>query len=88
MLFVVLAVVARRWRDRLRPGDIFAGYLIGYPLGRFWITFFRPDAWMLGPLATAQWIAIVSALAGITYIAWRHRGTGPPSEETPETEVA
>ena len=84
MLFIVLALAARRWKARLQPGDVFAGYVIGYPLGRFWITFFRPDAWMLGPLATAQWIAILAVLAGVAFIVWRHQGSGSPPEEPVE----
>jgi phosphatidylglycerol:prolipoprotein diacylglycerol transferase len=85
LLFITLAVIGRKMRGRLRPGDIFGGYVIGYPLGRFWIEFFRPDAWMIGPLATAQWIAIASVLVGIAFIVIRHRLAGPPSE--PEAEI-
>ena len=43
---------------RLRTGDVFFAYLIWYPVGRFWVELFRPDAWRMGSLATAQWIAI------------------------------
>jgi len=77
-LFIVLAVLARRLEGRLRAGDVFAGYLIGYPLGRFWIEFFRPDAWTIGPLATAQWIALVLIAASAAFIVIRHRQA--PSE--------
>ncbi len=72
-LFIVLAVLARKLEHRLRVGDIFAGYIIGYPLGRFWIEFFRPDAWMIGPLATAQWVALISIALGVAFIIVRHR---------------
>ena len=35
-----------------------------YPLGRFWVEMFRPDAWRMGTLATAQWIAIGAFAVG------------------------
>ncbi|RLC93367.1 MAG: prolipoprotein diacylglyceryl transferase, partial [Chloroflexi bacterium] len=54
LLFIVLAVIAQKLKDRLLGGDIVLGYVIGYPLGRFFIEYFRPDAWMIGPLAAAQ----------------------------------
>lgn len=84
-LFVVLAVIAWRWEDRLRKGDVFAGYLIGYGIGRFWIEYFRPDAWVLGPLATAQWIGLGLAAFGVAFILYRHRQA--PPQETPAEDV-
>jgi hypothetical protein len=51
---------------------------------------------MLGPLATAQWVAILSVAGGVGYIVWRHRRAGSPpevpgepviEEETPETAL-
>ncbi len=81
-LFIVLATIARKWERRLLPGDLFAGYLIGYPLGRFWVEFFRPDAWKIGPLATAQWVALALIAVSVAYIVVRHRHartTSPPS---------
>jgi phosphatidylglycerol:prolipoprotein diacylglycerol transferase len=73
MLFLVLAYLAKKWADRLRDGDIFVGYIVGYALGRFWIEFFRPDAWMIGPLAAAQWFGLALALAGVALLILRHR---------------
>jgi phosphatidylglycerol:prolipoprotein diacylglycerol transferase len=72
LVFVVLAVVANKWKKKL-PGDIVWGYLIGYPLGRFFIEqFFRPDAWMMGSLAAAQWFAIACVAVGVTMLVLRH----------------
>ena len=48
------------------------GYIVLYPLGRFFIEFFRPDAWTIGTLATAQWIAIFCVAGGSITLALRH----------------
>jgi len=49
LLFFTLALIAHKFKDRLLEGDLLLGYIIGYPLGRFFIEYFRPDAWMIGP---------------------------------------
>ncbi len=82
-LFITLVVLARKKEGRLRPGDIFAGYLIGYPLGRFWIEFFRPDAWRIGPLAAAQWVALVLIGLSVAFLVFRHRRPAEPPASTP-----
>ena len=61
-MFVVLALIIRRYGARLRRGDGVLLYLIAYPLGRFWVEMFRPDAWVIGTLPTAQWIALASVV--------------------------
>lgn len=78
-LFVTLVVIGRRMAGRLREGDLFAAYLVGYGLGRSWIDFFRPDAQMLGPLTTAQWMGLAFVAVGAILIAVRHR-QGPSTE--------
>lgn len=72
LVFAVLALVAHYLKSRLLPGDILLGYLIGYPLGRFFLEYLRPDAWMIGPLAAAQWFAIVCVVGGGVALAVRH----------------
>ena len=71
-VFVVLYNVHSRMADKLRNGDVLLGYLILYPLGRFFIEFFRPDAWTIGQLATAQWIAIFCVVGGSITLVLRH----------------
>jgi len=66
------------------------GYLIGYPLGRFFIEhFFRPDAWMMGGLAAAQWFAVACVLGGAVTLVVQHvlAGRAMPAEETNEEAV-
>jgi phosphatidylglycerol---prolipoprotein diacylglyceryl transferase len=72
LTFVILYNVHARLPHRLRDGDVILGYLILYPLGRFFIEFFRPDAWTIGRLATAQWIAVALMAFGLITIALRH----------------
>ncbi|HEC33550.1 MAG TPA: prolipoprotein diacylglyceryl transferase [Chloroflexi bacterium] len=86
-LFITLALLARKREDRLLPGDIFAGYVMGYALGRFWIEFFRPDAWMIGPLAAAQWVGLILFAVGVALIVFRHRWANrqPPDSAAVES---
>jgi phosphatidylglycerol:prolipoprotein diacylglycerol transferase len=71
-LFVGLALAARRYRDHLREGDILLGYFIGYPLGRFFLEYLRPDAWMIGSIAAAQLFAVVCIVGATAILAVRH----------------
>jgi phosphatidylglycerol:prolipoprotein diacylglycerol transferase len=70
--FLILYNVHARMADKLREGDVLLGYLILYPLGRFFVEFFRPDAWTMGTLATAQWIALGSIAISGTILVLRH----------------
>jgi phosphatidylglycerol:prolipoprotein diacylglycerol transferase len=72
VVFLVLYAVYTRLESRLRNGDVILGYIVLYPLGRFFIEFFRPDAWTIGRLATAQWIALGCVAVGLAAIALRH----------------
>lgn len=72
VVFGVLYSLHARLPHRLRNGDVTLGYLILYPLGRFFVEMFRPDAWTIGSLATAQWIAIGCVVGGSIVLALRH----------------
>jgi phosphatidylglycerol:prolipoprotein diacylglycerol transferase len=72
VVFIALAVIASKLKGRLLEGDILLGYVIGYPLGRFFVEYFRPDAWMLGPMAAAQVFAIICVTAGVVLLVVRH----------------
>lgn len=79
LVFLILYTVHARLPHRLRNGDVMLGYLILYPLGRFFIEMFRPDAWTVGELAAAQWIALgMMAAAGILlvlrHVFWNRKG--------------
>lgn len=90
VVFVALAVTAQKFRDKLLEGDILLGYLILYPLGRFFIEYLRPDAWMVGPIAAAQLFAVIGVLASGALLIVRHvsdRGE-PKTAAVEETEPA
>jgi phosphatidylglycerol:prolipoprotein diacylglycerol transferase len=72
LLFVTLALISHEFKDRLLEGDLLLGYVIGYPLGRFFIEYFRPDAWMIGPIAAAQLFAIFAVIGGTVVLVVRH----------------
>ena len=74
VMFAVLTWIIWRFGERLRRGDAALLYLIAYPLGRFWVEMFRPDAWVIGQMATAQWIAIGSVVVCMLALIARHVG--------------
>nr|HMN30337.1 prolipoprotein diacylglyceryl transferase [Caldilineaceae bacterium] len=73
LMFGLVSWILWRFSYRLRRGDGVLLYLIAYPLGRFWVEMFRPDAWRMGALATAQWIALGCILLSVALLIWRHR---------------
>jgi phosphatidylglycerol:prolipoprotein diacylglycerol transferase len=79
LVFGVLAVVAHKSKARLKEGDILLGYLIGYPLGRFFLEYLRPDAWMIGPIAAAQLFAIICVLAAGAMLVVHHTVAKTPA---------
>jgi phosphatidylglycerol:prolipoprotein diacylglycerol transferase len=96
LLFLTLALIAHELKDRLLEGDLLLGYLIGYPLGRFFIEYLRPDAWMIGPIAAAQLFAVFAVIGGTAVLVIRHVRAKAKSvepvetapEEAPESQTA
>jgi phosphatidylglycerol:prolipoprotein diacylglycerol transferase len=88
LLFIALALIAHKLKDRLLEGDVLLGYIVGYPLGRFFIEYLRPDAWMIGPIAAAQLFAIFAVVGGVTALVVRHvrakADSAAPAAGTPE----
>ncbi len=75
--FALLWFLGRKLKNWLRDGDVFLMYLIWYPVGRFWVEMFRPDAWRMGSLATAQWIAIGCLVVAVVGLIVNHRRPRP-----------
>jgi phosphatidylglycerol---prolipoprotein diacylglyceryl transferase len=73
-MFCLLALLIWRWGERLRRGDAVLLYLLSYGTGRIWVEAFRPDAWVMGQLATAQWIGIACVVGSIIALIVRHVG--------------
>ncbi len=73
--FVMLILLERRFRDRIRHGDLFFVFLMSYATIRFFLDFVRLDSNGLGAITTAQVVSlIVFASAGIILFV-RHRTT-------------
>ncbi len=60
--------IGRKFEDRLRPGDIFALYLILYPVERFFLEFLRLDIVSFGSLNLNQTIMAVTAVCAAAYL--------------------
>ncbi|OQA46519.1 MAG: Prolipoprotein diacylglyceryl transferase [Chloroflexi bacterium ADurb.Bin325] len=73
----LLLFIGRRFKGWLRDGDIFLMYLIWYPVGRIWVEMFRPDAWRMGSLATAQWVSLIGIAIGVIGLIINHRRPRP-----------
>ncbi len=72
-MFLLLTLLIRYRGNRMRRGDAVWLYFVAYSIGRLWVEALRPDAWMMGTLATAQWIALVIVVAGLLILFLRHR---------------
>jgi len=90
LLFFTLVLIAHKFKDQLLDGDILLCYIIGYSLGRFFIEYLRPDAWLIGPIAAAQLFAILCVVGGVALLVVRHtRARAPaPAVETVEAVEA
>lgn len=73
MLFLLW--LARRFADKLQPGDVFLAYLVVYPFGRFLLEFLRLDASQVAGINVNQMLMLVVMLAAIATLAWRHKPT-------------
>ncbi|NWF78804.1 MAG: prolipoprotein diacylglyceryl transferase [Chloroflexi bacterium] len=73
--FALLLWIARRFADRLKPGDLALLYLIWYPLGRFFIELLRTDSWFfLGtPFNVVHVLTTLAILLAAGFLFYRHR---------------
>jgi phosphatidylglycerol:prolipoprotein diacylglycerol transferase len=69
----VLLVLSRRFPERLKTGDLFLGYLVIYPVGRFLLDFIRLDASRVAGINANQTLAAVVAVVAAGFLIWRHR---------------
>jgi phosphatidylglycerol---prolipoprotein diacylglyceryl transferase len=85
----ILLWLGRRFADRLKAGDIFLGYLVIYPVGRFLLDFLRLDASRLVGINANQTLAAVVAVAAAGLLVWRHRpsrSVKPANENVPSAQ--
>jgi len=87
-LCIVLLRIDHRFK--LRPGRLFAMYVVGYAVARFWIEGLRIDpAHTTGGLRLNQWVAIAAGATAALYLLFdwsRHRGD-PVDMDAPEDEL-
>jgi len=72
MNMAILLFVGRRFENKLIKGDIFLGYLILYPLGRFLLEFIRLDSAQIAGINANQTFMLVVAMGSALTIVWRH----------------
>ncbi len=81
-LCILLLWIDRRFK--LRPGRLFAMYVVGYAAGRFWIEGLRIDpAHTTGGLRLNQWVALAAGAAALLYLAidrYRHPQLDEPDD--------
>lgn len=80
----LLLWLERKFPDKLKEGDLFLTYLIGYPVGRFFLEFLRLDSPRFGTININQTIMLVVIVVASLLLYWRHRRGAPPKVE-PET---
>jgi prolipoprotein diacylglyceryl transferase len=89
-LCVVLLRIDRQFK--LRPGRLFAIYVVGYAIGRFWIEGLRIDpAHAAGGLRLNQWVALTVGAIAVLYLVFgslRHRDAVATPPDEPEPEAA
>lgn len=69
----LLLWVSRRFKDRLKPGDVFLTYLVFYPAGRFMLEFLRLDPSNLGSINANQTLMLTIAILSLAALIVRHR---------------
>jgi phosphatidylglycerol:prolipoprotein diacylglycerol transferase len=71
----ILLWISRRFADRLKTGDIFLGYLVIYPVGRFLLDFLRLDASRLAGINANQTLSAIVAIVAAGVLIWRYRAS-------------
>lgn len=84
ILMAALALLLWAWRDRVRPGVLFAGYLIGAGLERLLVELWRRNDELWLGLTSAQIESIVLIAAGLLWmivIVRRHGSLRLPDDQ-------
>jgi phosphatidylglycerol---prolipoprotein diacylglyceryl transferase len=63
-----------RFRDRLRPGDLFLVFLVWYGVTRFVLENLREDNWTFFGVPVAQIVSLTVIAIGVVGLVVRHRG--------------
>ena len=71
----------RRYTGKLKEGDLFLSYLVGYPIGRFFLEYLRLDSPRLGTININQSFMLIVAIVASFLLFWRHRKHEIPAED-------
>lgn len=85
-LFLLLWI-SRRFKDRLKPGDVFLIYLIVYPVGRFFLEFLRLDSSEVLGINANQTLMAIVALCSTGFLLWRHLRGSTATSESQESDI-
>jgi phosphatidylglycerol---prolipoprotein diacylglyceryl transferase len=83
-----IAYLLWRWRDRFRPGIIFALYLVLTGLERFLVEFIRRNDPVLAGLTVAQLLSLAMIAAGLTWLATVRNRRGTLRAAAPRAQPA
>jgi prolipoprotein diacylglyceryl transferase len=73
-LGVVALLLWLERKKRLRPGELFGVYVVGYAVGRFWVEAMRIDeASLILGIRVNLWMSVIIAVGAITWMAVRRR---------------
>ncbi len=75
--FGLLFYISRKFQRQLKPGDLALGYLLWYPLGRFFIEFLRTDSWFFPgtPFNVVHLLSAAAVVVAAVTLFLRHRRT-------------
>lgn len=78
--------ISRRFPNKLKEGDLFLIYLIGYPFGRFFLEFIKLDSPRVGTININQTVMLVVIVIASALLIWRHRpGTKIEQPQAPQS---
>jgi phosphatidylglycerol:prolipoprotein diacylglycerol transferase len=83
----LLLWLERKFPDKLKNGDLFLVYLVGYPIGRFFLEFLRLDSPRFGTININQTIMLIVIVIAAFLLYWRHRKGATPKTETEAPDV-
>jgi hypothetical protein len=74
LLALLLLWISRRYAEKMKPGAIFAGWLISAGLIRAFIEFFRPDQPRIGEsiVTYSMFVSILMAISGVVLLLIRY----------------
>ena len=77
----------RRFAGKLKEGDLFLSYLVGYPIGRFFLEYLRLDSPRFGTVNINQIFMLIVAIVSGFLLFWRHRKHEIPTEDIEQPAV-